>query len=218
MNRVLIVEPNAVNQAIVTAMVEELGYESQIAVSSDEATAALATHHHAVALISNQLPDAILACSSLRDAHGVFVVALGDAGAGASVDGTLRQPIASEALGALLARLLKAAPVLVPVGAVPGSSSAAATLEALTLFDRYVPGSVARMHALVAANNAADLAREAHKLRGGCAALGGKRMAALCSEIEVLAKAARIGEAAAVLTRLEAEREPERQRLSVGPG
>jgi two-component system sensor histidine kinase/response regulator len=64
------------------------------------------------------------------------------------------------------------------------------------------PGRLAAIRQAEEKGEAKVLERQAHSLRGSCGALGVRRMAALCQEVETLAEAGRVGETAGSIARL----------------
>ena len=83
----------------------------------------------------------------------------------------------------------------------------------IQLFLETTPGFVATLWLTTSSGNAADIGRAAHSLRGSSRELGADRVAQLCQQIEGLARAGRIVEAAASLPELEDEYEAVRRLL-----
>lgn len=52
------------------------------------------------------------------------------------------------------------------------------------LFKKLVPDQLAGLREAIDTGNSLDVAQCAHKLKGGCGALGARKMAALCSILE----------------------------------
>ena len=74
--------------------------------------------------------------------------------------------------------------------------------EVIRAFLESTPGRLTAIRQAEEKGDAKALERHAHDLRGNCGALGARRMEALCQEVETLAEAGRVGEAAPLIARL----------------
>jgi signal transduction histidine kinase/DNA-binding response OmpR family regulator/HPt (histidine-containing phosphotransfer) domain-containing protein len=74
--------------------------------------------------------------------------------------------------------------------------------EAIRTFLASTPGRLTSIRQAEESGEAKALESHAHSLRGSCGALGARRMAALCQEVETLAEAGRVAETAPLIARL----------------
>ncbi|MFI5120846.1 MAG: response regulator [Thermoanaerobaculia bacterium] len=74
--------------------------------------------------------------------------------------------------------------------------------EMIRTFLDSTPGRLSAIRQASEKGEAKALELQAHGLRGSCGALGARRMAALCQEVETLAEAGRLGEAAPFIAKL----------------
>jgi HPt (histidine-containing phosphotransfer) domain-containing protein len=93
------------------------------------------------------------------------------------------------------------------------SGGPALAQRVIGLFLETTPAVLATLRLTTSSGRASDIGRAAHSLRGSSRELGADRVAQLCQQIEALARAARIIEAASILPELEAEYEAVRRLL-----
>ena len=86
-------------------------------------------------------------------------------------------------------------------------------IELIDLFVRETLTSLPTLHEAVAEGNAQALHREAHNLKGSCAILGLRQMAAISEELEQMGRSGSIAGAEALLVQLEPQFERVRQAL-----
>ena len=86
--------------------------------------------------------------------------------------------------------------------------------EMIDLFLDDTPLRLQALHSALEASNAHALERAAHQLKGSCGSFGALRMVRLCMDLEALARAGNLDEAAAPMRDLEAEFERVRTALA----
>jgi two-component system sensor histidine kinase/response regulator len=198
---VLLVEDNEINQAVAAAMLRGRGYQVDIAENGLEALDAVARKPYAAVLMDCQMPvmDGYEATAELRRRENggrhLPVIALTahafdgerERCAAAGMDDFLAKPVRAEELAAALER-------------ATGQVISLATLEALReavggderlgrILDVFVSQAETHIETIVhaiALRDAGAIARTAHTLKGGAAAIGACAMAAIAGELERL--------------------------------
>lgn len=146
----------------------------------------------------------------------------------AGMDDYITKPLRSEALAAVLEQwtvgsgeppeAVDSAPGPAVVSDVPIDAAALAALrdaqeegeqdfatELIDQFLREAPGQLDALREAVKQGDAQILAREAHRLKGGCSIFGARPMAALCGNLEARGRAGSVEGADAILAQLEGE-------------
>lgn len=199
--RVLVVEDNPVNRQITKEMLALLGAEADLAENGAVALEALAGRAYDMVLLDCSMPvmDGYAATRALRrrEAPGerTPVVAMtahalsGDREKclDAGMDDYLAKPLRLNDIAAALSRWT--APVDAKTLARAASMAASASPR---WRDEYVEDAgrlIERMRAAAEAGMTEDLKRAAHTLKGASAALGARRLAALCARVEADGKA-----------------------------
>jgi len=231
---VLLVEDNAVNQRVAARMVENLGYRVEIAGNGQAALAALAARAHAAVLMDCQMPvmDGYEATAALRqregDARHTPIIAMtanamqGDRERclAAGMDDYLAKPVRSKDLASVLARWVPRAGAGATEDAPDGrvlDPSALASLrelemggdadivrEVTTLFLDDTPPRLATLREAAHREDLRAIVREAHALKGSCAAIGAREMVAACERLEGMVRTHDLAAASASLDNLEA--------------
>ena len=86
--------------------------------------------------------------------------------------------------------------------------------QVIRLFLQTAPGSLDRLRLAASSGNAREIGAAAHTLRGSSRELGADRIGQLCQQIETLARADRLADAALALPELEREYEAVRRLLT----
>ena len=86
--------------------------------------------------------------------------------------------------------------------------------EMIDLFLSNTPHRLQALHSALEVSNAQALEKTAHQLKGSCGSFGAMRMVRLCMDIEALARAGQLHEAAEQMRELENEFEGVRTALS----
>ncbi len=230
--RVLVAEDNPVNQRLALLLLEQLGYQADLAATGQEALAALQRQPYDLVLMDVQMPemDGLAATRALRQREpqgGPRVIAMTasamredrEACLAAGMDGFLTKPIRVEALVAALEGCAPAgAPVLATGAPAPAlDPRRIAGLRSLRrrdgsdmaqhvvqLFLDTAPALLARLREAATRGQTEALASAAHELRGSARAIGAEPLATLAGEIEAAAREARPLDAGA-LEALDAE-------------
>ncbi len=200
--RLLVAEDNPINQEVVSEMLAELGYAADIVADGRQALAALAQRHYPLVLMDCQMPtlDGYRATSELRRleqesgrAPAIVIAVTAHALVGerekafaAGMNDYLTKPLSKRALQAALRRWLADVPAGTPAGA--DAPLLAAGVErspaVVRTFIEHVPGQIDAIAAALAAGDTRRLKAAAHKLKGGCRAVGVPAMAQICAAIE----------------------------------
>jgi signal transduction histidine kinase/CheY-like chemotaxis protein/HPt (histidine-containing phosphotransfer) domain-containing protein len=206
---ILVVEDNPVNQEVMREALLALGYISHMVGNGKLALEALDERKYPLIFMDCQMPvmDGYQATREIRRREGggprlpivaVTAHAFGeerDKVLAAGMDDYITKPVRQAALMEAIGRWW-------PEGArgEPGSevepfapqSTQRATSEpdatppeaVLRAFVRVVPGQIGEIEQAIAASDPKALAAAAHKLKGGCLALGAATMASLCAQLE----------------------------------
>ncbi len=202
MGSVLVAEDNPINREVLLGMLAKAGYRAELACDGNEALALLETQRFELVLMDCQMPgmDGYAATRELRrreagtGRHTVVVAVTAHALVGerekteaAGMDDFVTKPITRQTLADVLARWTGPAepsPQAEPL-VVPGEEFTAKIVE---LFERQVRTDLGEMSRAIEAGDARRLADLAHRLAGGCRAVGAAPMARLSREIETQAK------------------------------
>jgi CheY-like chemotaxis protein/HPt (histidine-containing phosphotransfer) domain-containing protein len=217
--RLLVAEDNPVNQRVVVAMLESLGFDVDVAADGRRALELFAAGEHTAVLMDCQMPhlDGYAATRALRRMGGrgaeVPIIALTASALAsdearcreAGMDDFLTKPLRRETLAQVLDRWVGATRTRGPVG--PLDHSVLAELGAVdselvtgvvTAFVDTVPDVTAELRAAVVAGDAAEVRRLAHGIRGSAGYVGAPALIAACAELE-RAEPVRAGELFAAL-------------------
>ena len=227
---VLVVDDNVDNQELLAYLLEWLGLRTDIVGNGVEAVAAFARTEYAAVFMDCEMPqmDGFQATAELRrleppgrrtpilaiTAHPVQAVRERCVAAG--MDDCLSKPVGVEDLRRALAAVpLRDQPRLV----APSRDFSELDLTALTkladligvqalgalleTFWRETDGRLTRLRAAVAARDLPEVARVAHAIKGGASSLGAERVAKLSDELQHLADAGSLTEAAQSASALE---------------
>jgi len=200
--RVLVAEDNPVNQAVIAALLDSLGFDLRFAQDGAEALEAVRQTPPDVVLMDVQMPgmDGIEATRALRARGyaGPIIICTANilpeawaASRAAGADHHLRKPLNRAELLALLAKVLpapgpQAAPILnaAPLQELEGILGASAVAEIVALFRDDSTGRVARGGAALANGDLAAAAREFHALKSAAGSLGATRLSQLAADVE----------------------------------
>ena len=197
---VLVVEDDAVNQKVITAMLATIGYRSDVAANGFDALAALERNKYAAVFMDCQMPlmDGYEATEKLREREGadrhthvIAVTATAMAGdrercLSAGMDDYLSKPFSPEALAAVLARCAPALDAAI-VGRLErmGEQAGEDLMGELTdLFLADAEVHVVAIRQALAARDADAVVRSAHLLGGAGANLGATGLARMCARLE----------------------------------
>ena len=228
--RVLLAEDNAVNQRVATLLLDRLGQRPDIADDGEQALAACHRTPYDVVLMDVQMPrlDGLEATRRIRaqvplqaQPHIIAMTASAlvedrEACLAAGMDAFLSKPVRAEELAAALAL---AGPPRAPTGGAGAVD--VAVLAALTdrfgeraaqtrstLVHTWQAESARRMVELREAVEARDpegVARVAHTVRSGSAALGAMELAAACEQVELALRGGDTGQLVPGAARIRAE-------------
>lgn len=202
--RLLIAEDDPINQLVLVALLDQLGYDADVVADGRQALEMATAGNYPLLLLDCRLPelDGYETARRIRRREGsvrrLAIVALtADTSAGqaataleAGMDESLCKPIRLALLDEMLRRWcprpereLTSAPPLEPgVGALaPVNGRSAAVTR---LFFEHAPAQLARMQRAVADAQPGELADAVHRLKGSCFAIGAQRLAELCAELE----------------------------------
>ena len=229
--RLLVAEDNRVNQRVVVAMLEALGFDVDVAADGVQALERFATGQYAAVLMDCQMPqlDGYAATRALRRMGGrgaeVPIIALTASALAsdearcreAGMDDFVTKPLRPETLARVLDRWVGG---VAPSGALVdpldhtvladlGTVDAELVNGVVTAFLDTVPTVTAELRAAVEAGDVAEVRRLAHGIRGSAGYVGAPALVAACAELEN-AEPARAGELFATV-----EAELERVRASL---
>lgn len=194
------VEDNPVNQEVVREMLTELGHEVELVENGKLAVEASANADFALVLMDCQMPvmNGYDATRAIRAREGggprTPIIGLtahamrGDAERATSIgmDDYLTKPITMARLRDVVAHWIDGAGAREPA---PSAEAPATVLDpavqrsarVLTLALAQLPKSLSRVTEAARSGDHEALAREVHKLKGSCLALGAGRLAAICA-------------------------------------
>jgi signal transduction histidine kinase/DNA-binding response OmpR family regulator/HPt (histidine-containing phosphotransfer) domain-containing protein len=206
---ILVVEDNPVNQEVMREALLALGYTSHIVGNGKLALDALDQRKYPLIFMDCQMPvmDGYQATREIRrrEAGGprlpivaVTAHAFGeerDKVMAAGMDDYITKPVRQAALAEAIGRWwpdgVKGEPASEVEPFAPQSAARAASQPdaappeaVLRAFVRVVPGQIGEIEQAIAASDPRALAAAAHKLKGGCLALGAASMASLCAQLE----------------------------------
>jgi two-component system sensor histidine kinase/response regulator len=209
---VLVVEDNPVNQEVMRESLAQLGYTAVVAENGQLAVDALARRSYALILMDCQMPvlDGYGAAREIRrlesgKAHVPIIAVTAHAFEGerekvlaAGMDDYISKPIKQSDLYAALQRwwperiatapeLVASAPAL-PLTISGGDSEPEGERElsqvVMRAFLNSVPEQLRELERAIGGADLERLKQAAHKLKGGCLALGMTTLASLCAELE----------------------------------
>jgi two-component system sensor histidine kinase/response regulator len=208
---VLVVEDNPVNQEVLRESLDQLGYHAHVVDNGQLALDALAKEPYPLVFMDCQMPvlDGYQAAREIRQrerlessgSHVPIIAVTAHAVEGerekvlaAGMDDYITKPIKQTVLLEALQRWLPREKE-VAVQAEPAAESAhhASSKPAfdvgpseavLSVFLRIVPGQLVELERAITASDPPLLKQVAHKLKGGCLAVGVPSMASLCAELE----------------------------------
>ena len=206
---VLVVEDNPVNQEVMREALLALGYTSHIVGNGKLALDALDERKYPLIFMDCQMPvmDGYHATREIRrreaGAARVPIVAVTahafgeerDKVLAAGMDDYITKPVRQAALAEAIGRWwpegASGSPpseteVFAPQSEERDASQpdGAPPEAVLRAFVRVVPGQIGEIEQAIAASDPKALAAAAHKLKGGCLALGAASMASLCAQLE----------------------------------
>ncbi|MCH8199871.1 MAG: response regulator [Chloroflexi bacterium] len=219
--RVLLAEDNLVNQRLGAALLERRGHRVVVVPNGREAVAAYESRPFDVILMDAQMPemDGFEATAAIREreapgAHMPIVALTAHAMKGdrercleAGMDDYLSKPLEPAKLTEVLAEAARSQPpVLDREAAMEQVDGDTALLGKITeLYAGIAPGMVAEIRQAVRLSDAKALEHASHALKGCIANLGAKRAGAVALRLEDIGRSGDLGDAGAVLSRLETE-------------
>ncbi len=237
--RLLLVEDNPVNCKVAVRSLEKMGYQVDVAANGAEALPAAFRGDYAAILMDCQMPvmDGYEATATIRRGeqtrgrHTPIIAMTASAMEGdrerclaAGMDDYLAKPLRSEALAAVLARWLGAAPgeeaevtapapraaeldseILSHLVGMDESADFGLLEEVVDLLSRDTPPRLAQMRQAVATGDAPALRQAAHALKGSAATVGATAMAAMSARLEDLGRTGELDGAGALLDELSEE-------------
>jgi len=230
--RVLVVEDMPVNQKVTVAMLENLGYQPDVAGNGLAAVEACSSTAYDAVLMDCQMPemDGFKAAAWIRQREGpqrrVPIIAL-TAGVGpgdrerclaAGMDDYLGKPARLQTLESTLRKWIprmgeRPAPATVasglpaehPLRVLEQQGRGALVVEIIDLFLETTPQRLEQMREARLKGDMKQLFSVAHGLKGSAVQLGAWGMAELCHRIQTLGRAGSMAETGDALYRLEAE-------------
>jgi signal transduction histidine kinase/DNA-binding NarL/FixJ family response regulator len=231
--RLLLVEDSWMNQQVALGMLEQLGYEADLATDGREALEAIEHNGYAAVLLDCQMPemDGFQMAAELRRREAqsgrpaVPIIAMTASAMQADrerclasgMNDHLAKPVRVAELSATLARWLAVAPGPQPSAADVLDPAALAEVARLqrpgrpnlvaAIVERFREEAPRRVEALRDAlllGDAAALAEHAHSLKGDSRRIGGVEVGQLCAEIEALGRSGSVAEAAELVNALDA--------------
>ncbi|HEX9002624.1 MAG TPA: response regulator [Blastocatellia bacterium] len=228
--RILLAEDNGVNQRLAIRLLEKQGHRVAAANNGREALAALAAERFDLVLMDIQMPemDGFEATASIREQeratgnHLPIIAMTAHAMKGdrercleAGMDEYISKPIQSEELFRLIAELVPISeqPKQEPGAVVFDQAAALAQVEGdqellaelVELFIADCPRLLAEIRQAIAQGQALALAHAAHSLKGAASNFRASGVVVLTQQLEDLARAEKLAEAATVSVSLEAE-------------
>ncbi|MFO7177159.1 MAG: response regulator [Pseudomonadota bacterium] len=210
----LVVEDNPINQEVMLELLRELGYTADVAEDGQQALDVLEQREYPLILMDCQMPvmTGYQAAREIRKREAgkqrvpiIAVTAHALSGErekvlAAGMDDYLAKPISQAALEEILERWWPAADARASEQA-NGAGAAGSTAEpaeapsaldpkvrrsqnVIRIFLKHTPGQIESIERAIAANDPSLLKQAAHKLKGGCLAMGVPRMASLCAQLE----------------------------------
>lgn len=237
--RILVVDDRAANRWVVELLLIEMGYESALAESGEQALALLAAQHFDAVLLDREMPglDGAETCRRLRRREGsgrrtpvIAVTAhtqpeVQEDCRAAGMDGYLAKPFRAEELAAMLDRWtgIDAADAvdtadgleerLAAFRALPAGDGPDMGTQVIAEFLRQGENDLATMRHALRQRDGAALADTAHALAGSAALLGARDLAESASELARLARGGDLDACAARLPRVEREYQDAARRM-----
>jgi PAS domain S-box-containing protein len=229
---ILVVEDTVVNQKVTVAMLENLGYQAEVAVNGLEAVEACSRAAYDAVLMDCQMPgmDGFKAAAWIRQREGpqrrVPIIALtagvmqGDRERclAAGMDDYLGKPARLQTLDSTLrkwiprmgerpvpAPVASGLPAEHPLRVLQHQGRGELVREIIDLFLESTPQRLEQMREARLKGDTASLFSLAHSLKGAAVQLGAWGMAELCQQIQTLGRAGSMAETGDLLYRLEAE-------------
>ena len=230
--RILVVEDNAVNQKVAMAMLENLGYQPEVAGNGLEAVEACSRIAYDAVFMDCQMPemDGFKAAAWIRQREGadrrVPIIALtasvmqgdrerclaagmddylGKPARMQSLDSTLRKWIPHMGERAASSNASYSLPPEHPLRVLEQQGRGEVVKEIIDLFLEATPQRLEQMREARLKGDATGLLSLAHSLKGAAVQLGAWGMAELCQQIQVLGRAGSMADTGNLLYRLEAE-------------
>ena len=218
--RILMVEDNPVNQRVAQMQLAKLGYAADVVAGGEEALQSLSEHTYDLIFMDCQMPgmDGFEATAEIRKREGgehrVPIVAMtanaleGDRKKclAAGMDDYLSKPVDLKKLTDILLRwdVTLDASVIQSLRALAGEE----TKLVRDVIEQFLKDSPKRVETIFRAakeENARELEKAAHALKGASGNIGAKAMWAVCEKIEDLARSNELKEAAGPLGVLQEE-------------
>jgi CheY-like chemotaxis protein len=230
--RILVVEDTAVSQKIAVAMLENLGYQADVAGNGLEAVEACSRTRYDAVLMDCQMPemDGFKAAAWIRQREGpdrrIPIIALtasvmqGDRERclAAGMDDYLGKPVRLQTLDSTLrkwiprmgelpapASIASGLPAEHPLRVLEQQGRGELVVEIIDLFLQTTPQRLEQMREARLKGDTKQLFSLAHSLKGAAVQLAAWGMAELCHKIQTLDRAGSMAETGDVLYRLEAE-------------
>jgi PAS domain S-box-containing protein len=222
---ILVVDDNAVNRMVAAEMLRKRGYRVEVAKDGEEAVAAAAADHFAVILMDCHMPimDGYDATRAIRAGEGdgprAAIVAMTsdtvdsvrDACFAAGMDDHLSKPVTGEELGEAIERWRPAEAkddldlgVLNRLTEETGSGPDSELIRNLAgMFREDSKRGLKQVADALREKDAKGVARAAHALKGSSGQLGATRTEAISAELQAVAETGELGDAKALLRRLE---------------
>jgi PAS domain S-box-containing protein len=230
--RILVVEDTPVNQKVEVAMLENLGYQADVAGNGLEAVEACSRTRYDAVLMDCQMPemDGFKAAAWIRQREGpdrrVPIIALtasvmqGDRERclAAGMDDYLGKPARLQTLDSTLrkwiprmgelpapASIASGLPAEHPLRVLEQQGRGELVVEIIDLFLQTTPQRLEQMREARLKGDTKQLFSQAHSLKGAAVQLSAWRMAELCHKIQTLGRAGSMAETGDALYSLEAE-------------
>jgi signal transduction histidine kinase/HPt (histidine-containing phosphotransfer) domain-containing protein len=225
--RLLLAEDNLINQKVAVAMLSSVGYVVDTVGNGAEAVRAAGAHDYDAILMDCHMPElnGYEATAAIRAQEGprrhTPIIAM-TAGArredrerclAEGMDSYLAKPVSKDALLALVAHSLAPDPsvealvdleVLDQIRLLGGGASDLLD-ELVEQFATDSEPLLVELHDAFASDNAAEVVRIGHSLKGASAQLGGRRLASSCGRLEHHAATGELGDGQADLRRVETD-------------
>ena len=218
--RILLAEDNAINQKVAVRLLERLGYAADIASNGREALARLEQAPYDVVLMDVQMPemDGLEASRAIcarwpRPERPRIIAMTAEAMAGdsekclaAGMEDYITKPVALDRLAQALARCRPVSRGIDRgvLDQLRDDLGIEAIRDVIQTFVDTTPTTLAKLRDAVARDDTGGIRQTAHAIKGTSAILGARTLAEQCAELEQLARAGHIGDAAARLSVIEA--------------
>ncbi len=207
---ILVVEDNPINQEVMGEMLRELGYRSDVAENGERALEMLEQRSYPLVLMDCQMPvlDGYQTTIKIRQREtagqqvpiiAVTAHALAEERAkvlGVGMNDYISKPVSQKSLAEVLKRwwpadLMSVAPAPeVPMPAVVVAKTSALdpnvnrSERVIRVFLADAPRDISGLEAAIATSDGKMVKSTAHRLKGGCLAIGIPRMASVCVQLE----------------------------------